>query len=117
MSKTDITASILSDNNFNLNDFNPAAIAINIAKQFKTRRLELNLTQGALAKKSGISLGSLKRFESKGEISLKHLLMMAVVLNATEEFYLLFSKKQYQNIEEVMTTKKAKTRQRARTNV
>jgi transcriptional regulator with XRE-family HTH domain len=79
--------------------------------------LELNLTQESLAKKSGISLGSLKRFENKAEISLKHLLMMAVVLNATEEFYRLFSKKQYQNIAEVLISKKAKTRQRARTHV
>ena len=70
---------ILSNNDFVLDDFNPRSIAKNIAKRLKQRRIELNLTQQELASKSGVSYGSVKRFETKFDISLKSLLMIAVV--------------------------------------
>lgn len=43
-------------------------IAEKIASDVKELRLRENLTQRALAKKSGVSLGSLKRFETSYEI-------------------------------------------------
>jgi len=92
---------------------NPKALALQIAINAKTRRLELNLTQEELAQKSGVSLGSVKRFESKHEISLKHLLLIAVVLNSTEDFKNLFLQKQYRSIDEVVVKKEMK-RKRAR---
>lgn len=107
-------ANILSHNEFILDEFNPNSIAENIAKRFKLRRLELNLTQKELAKKSGVSYGSIKRFESKGEISLKNLLMIAVVLNSTDEFNMLFSKEQYNSIDEIINLSETKKRKRAR---
>jgi DNA-binding transcriptional regulator YiaG len=97
-----------------LDDFNPKAIAEEIAEQ---RRLDADLSQAALAKRSGVSLGTLKRFESKAEISLKHLLMIAVALEATDEFHRLFSQKQYRSIDELIKVKKTKTRKRGRKNV
>jgi len=100
-----------------LNDFNPVSISKRIAASMKRSRLELNLSQHALAERSGVSLGSLKRFENSYEISLKHLLMIAVVLQATEEFHSLFSKRQYSSINEVIDAKKKKTRRRAGRNV
>ncbi len=105
---------ILSNKEFILDDFNPASIAKNIAKKLKQRRIELNLTQKELANKSGVSYGSIKRFETIYEISLKNLLMVAVVLNATEEFKLLFSKQQYKSIDEVLELAEKKKRKRAR---
>jgi transcriptional regulator with XRE-family HTH domain len=105
---------ILADNDFILDDFNPVAIARGIGKRMRERRLELNLTQKGLAEKAGVSLGSLKRFENTGEISLKHLLMIAVVLNSTEEFGMLFSKTHYQSIEEAMKLTATKKRKRGR---
>ena len=45
-----------------------------IAERAKFRRLEQNLTQEGLALRSGVSLGSIKRFERSGEISLKSLM-------------------------------------------
>jgi transcriptional regulator with XRE-family HTH domain len=107
---------ILADKTF-LNDFNPKLLATLIANNFKLRRLELNITQEYLAKKSSVSLGSLKRFETSDEISLKNMLLLAVALNATHEFKLLFSKQQYKNIEELTRITKKKTRKRARSNV
>lgn len=107
---------ILSDNDFMLDAFNPYAIAKGLAFRMRERRLELNLTQQALAGKSGVSLGTLKRFENSYEISLRHLLMLAVVLDATEEFLLLFTKRQYESIDEVIKATAVKKRQRGKRN-
>jgi transcriptional regulator with XRE-family HTH domain len=107
----------ITDSDFDLDEFNPRAIARNIASRMKKRRIELNITQQVLSEKAGISLGSLKRFETKFEISLKYLLSIAIVLDSTEEFNLLFSKQRYKNIDEVINTTQKKTRKRARNNV
>jgi transcriptional regulator with XRE-family HTH domain len=117
MKNTDITANILSANNFMLDDFNPGAIMKNIAERVKRNRLELNLSQNALSVRSGVSLGSLKRFEHKGEISLKSLILLAVALDATQEFSLLFSGKKYQSIDELLKKDKVHTPKRGRRNV
>ena len=106
---------ILADNNFDLDAFNPASIAFGIAKRMRERRLEMNLTQQSLTRRSGVTLGSLKRFERGNEISLKHLLMLAVVLDATEEFDLLFSRRQFVNIDEALKAS-SKKRQRGKHN-
>ncbi len=108
---------ILSDNNILLDDFNPFAIAREIALNLKQRRLEKNLTRQALATRAGVSLGTLKRFEDQSEISLKHLLMIAVALGATDEFHRLFSVKQYQSIDELLKVRVAKTRKRGTNHV
>lgn len=57
-----------------------------IAFRFKQKRLDKNLTQEGLSERSGISLGTLKRFENTGEISLQSLLKIALVLNVLDEF-------------------------------
>lgn len=117
MDTQNITANILSDNDFLLDDFNPGVILKNIAGRMKRNRLELNLSQNALAKKSGISLGSLKRFEQTGEISLKSMVMLALALDATHEFTQLFAGSQYQSINELLSKDKAKNAKRGRRNV
>ncbi|MEO0629001.1 MAG: helix-turn-helix transcriptional regulator, partial [Bacteroidota bacterium] len=43
-------------------------------------------TQADLARRSGVSLGSLKRFEQSGQISLDNLLKLARILGKLEEF-------------------------------
>jgi transcriptional regulator with XRE-family HTH domain len=97
-----LMTNILSDNEFSLDAFNPYAIAREMAGRLKKRRLALKLTQQALASKSEVSLGSLKRFEHQYEISLKHLLQLAVVLDATEEFSALFPVSKFSSIAEVL---------------
>jgi transcriptional regulator with XRE-family HTH domain len=117
MENGDITDNMLSVNNFVLNDFNPGLIIKGIAERVKRNRLELNLSQSALAARSGVSLGSLKRFEHKGEISLKSLVMLAVALDASNEFALLFSIRKYQSIDELLKKDKTHTPKRGRRNV
>lgn len=107
---------ILANKNYLLDEFNPKHLAKKIVGNLRNRRIELNITQEDLAKRSGISLGSLKRFENKFEISLKNLLLLAVALNSTGEFKTLFAQKQYSSIDEIVVTKKKKTRKRARNN-
>lgn len=109
-------AKMLSDKDFNLDAFNPYAIAREIASRARQRRLSMNLTQQVLAERSGVSLGSVKRFENRYEISLKHLLRLAVVLDSTAEFSALFPGAQYQSIKEVLKASELKTRKRGRKN-
>lgn len=62
-----------------------------IAERAKFKRLEQNLTQEGLALRSGVSLGSIKRFERSGEISLKSLIDIALALGCLEDFDALFA--------------------------
>ena len=117
MRKDDLIANMLSSNNFILEDYNPGSILKKIAERAKRNRLELNLSQSALAGKSGVSLGSLKRFEQSAEISLKNLVMLASSLDATEEFSLLFARKKYKSIDEVLRKDQRGTAKRGRRNV
>jgi transcriptional regulator with XRE-family HTH domain len=80
-----ITDNILATNEY-FEISSPPYLAHTIASHFKTKRMEINLSQEELARRSGVSLGSLKRFESLHQISLKNLLKLAVVLNSTGEF-------------------------------
>jgi len=98
-----------------LQDANPSAIMRGISERVKRNRLELNLTQKALAVRSGVSFGSLRKFETTGEISLKSLVKIAIALDATDVFADLFSQKQYQSIDELIQ-KKEKTKKRGRRN-
>ena len=102
------------DNEFILDDFNPPAIAKKLAGRVRKRRLFNNMTQKMLAEKSGVSLGSIKRFESIGEISLKHLLRIALVLDALHEFGNLFPEQEYKSIDDILKSRKLKERKRGR---
>ena len=72
------------------NLISPLDIRVSIADRFKRIRLDQNVSQEQLAERSGVSLGSLRRFESKGEISLKSLVRLAISLNRAQDFDLLF---------------------------
>ena len=70
----------------NININTPSNIIIQLKNNFKQRRLQFDLTQQGLSKRSGVSLGSLKRFESSGQISLESLLKVALVLECLDDF-------------------------------
>lgn len=57
-----------------------------IRDRLKARRLAMNLTQAGLAKRSGVSLGTLKRFETTGQVSIDSLLNLALVLECLADF-------------------------------
>jgi transcriptional regulator with XRE-family HTH domain len=57
-----------------------------LSYQFKKQRKALAYTQQELAERSGVSFGSLKRFEWSGQISLESLLKLALVLECLGDF-------------------------------
>lgn len=71
-----------------------------IAERVKQRRKECKLTQQGLAKKSGVSYASIRRFESTGEISFTSLLKIANALNALADFNMLFNNEIVSNLKE-----------------
>ncbi len=70
----------------NINISTPSSMMRQLKERFRARRLSMDLAQEGLAKKSGVSLGSLKRFESTGQISLESLLKLSLVLECLDDF-------------------------------
>jgi transcriptional regulator with XRE-family HTH domain len=94
----------------------PDSVMQTLKENFKNKRLSSDLTQEGLANKSGVSLGSLKRFESTGQISLESLLKLAVILECLEDFlYIAQEKKKIINsIDELLEKKESVKKQRGR---
>lgn len=84
----------------------PNQINIDLANRIKERRKEQKISQEGLSRLSDVSLGSIKRFENKGEISLSSLIKIAFALGLEDDFDLLFSKKGYSSIQEVIDERK-----------
>lgn len=68
----------------------PQDVMREIAERARKMRKQRKYSQAELADRSGVSLGSLKRFESTGKISLEALLKLAFALSSTAEFEILF---------------------------
>ncbi|MCL2844767.1 MAG: helix-turn-helix transcriptional regulator [Chitinivibrionia bacterium] len=73
-----------------------------MANRVKARRKEQNISQQKLAEISRVSLGSIRRFERSGEISLDSLLKIAIVLSCEKDFDEVFAKKTYLSLDEVI---------------
>ncbi len=75
---------------FDISDFvdtvTEASITENLIKRVKLRRKELKYTQQELAKRSGVSYASIRRFETTGDISLASLIKIAHAMNCLEDF-------------------------------
>ena len=65
---------------------NPQDVMEELRTRFKEKRIAMSYTQKECATRSGVSLGSLKRFESSGQIALESLLKLALVLECLEDF-------------------------------
>ena len=89
-------------NNKFLNQKTPNEIAKNLADEIKEHRKKLKISQEVLAQKSGVSLGSIKRFETKYEISLQSFIKIAIALDLDSDIEKLFTTKTYTSIEEVI---------------
>lgn len=77
-------------------------IDTDIAKRMAQLRKRRKISQKELAVRSGVSLGSLKRFEQSGEISLQFLTKLAIALEVEGELEDLFSEVPFASIEEVL---------------
>lgn len=84
----------------------PGNIAETIKNQCRLRRKEWHYSQAELARRSGVSYGSVKRFERLNEISLTSLLKIAMTLDCLSDFATLFSRPHYQSIKDVIHDQK-----------
>ena len=89
-------------NNAFLNQKTPREIAKSLADKIKEHRRKLKISQEVLAQKSGVSLGSIKRFETKYEISLQSFIKIAIALDLDNDIENLFKAKTYTSIDEVI---------------
>lgn len=87
-------------------DKKPLDIQLELAAKLRILRKSANMSQAELANRSGVSLGSLKRFESTGRISLESLLQLVEILDRLSEFEsLLLPKKDLSQIEKLFSNK------------
>ena len=80
----------------------PEEISLALAKRLSRIRKRRNLSQVQLSEKSNVSYGSIKRFETSGQISLLSLIKLFVALNCVDEIKSLFTQVEYGSIEEVL---------------
>jgi transcriptional regulator with XRE-family HTH domain len=75
--------------NYSINK-TPSQVQLELAERFKKLRKYKKLSQSELADKSGVSLGSIKRFEYTGQISLESLLKLAHLFDRLVDFEEVF---------------------------
>ena len=98
-------------NNFTLD--NPDDIAMQIAKNFRKRRVEKNITRQRIAELSGVPLSTLARFEQKGLIAFESLIKLAMALGYTSELKDLFCAPKFDTMEELDLIRQKSNNKRA----
>ncbi len=77
-----------------------------LADRVRNIRRRRSISQQKLADISGVSYGSIKRFEQTGQISLLSLTRIAMALDIAGELRNLFTEVPYQDIQEVINENK-----------
>ena len=80
----------------------PEEINLALAQRLSRIRKRRKLSQQELSEKSNVSYGSIKRFETSGQISLISLTKLCVALDCVDELRNLFTNVEYSSIEEVL---------------
>ena len=75
---------------------------LKLAQRVRNIRKRRSISQEKLASMSGVSYGSVKRFESTGQISLLSLSKIAMALDIADELRNIFSQVPYRDIKEVI---------------
>ena len=81
-------------------------IILNAANRFKKIRKIKKINQKELSLMSNVAYGTIKRFESKGEISLHALTKLCVAIDLDDEIINMFSNPNFKNIDEVIKYEK-----------
>lgn len=82
----------------------PYEVGLKIAQRHRSIRKRLKISQKEMAERSGVSLGSLKRFEASGKISLESLLKLIHLLGRLSDFDLVLKEKEnLDDIEKLFT--------------
>ena len=77
-----------------------------LAQRVQNIRKRRSISQEKLASMSGVSYGSIKRFETSGQISLISLTKIAIALDIADDIRNLFTTVPYRDIQEVINETK-----------
>ena len=77
-----------------------------LAQRVQNIRKRRSISQETLASLSGVSAGSIKRFETSGQISLISLTKIAMALDIADDIRNLFATVPYRDIQEVINETK-----------
>jgi transcriptional regulator with XRE-family HTH domain len=92
----------------------PEEVGKTLAARVKALRLAKGWKQATLAERSGVSLGSLRRFESTSQVSLQHLLQIAFALNRLDDFDALLQTPRASSLAELEAAERQPARRRGR---
>ena len=73
-----------------------------LARRVRNIRKRRSISQEKLAQMSGVSYGSIKRFEASGQISLISLTKITMALEIADELRTIFTQVPYKDIQEVI---------------
>ena len=76
-----------------------------LAQRVRKIRKRRSISQMKLASMSGVSYGSIKRFETTGQISLISLTKIAMALDIADELRNIFTRVPYRNIQDRKSTR------------
>jgi transcriptional regulator with XRE-family HTH domain len=88
----------------------PLDICRAVSERARAARLAADLTQEGLAQRSGVSLGTLKRFESSGAASLEVVVRIALALRMEGGFERVFQAPRFSSMDEVIASPKKRQR-------
>ena len=83
-----------------------------LANRLKRRRLASNLTLEGLAARSGVALGTLKKFEATGRIALPSFIRLVVALDDAPALEGLLKDAGYRSLDDVLKSEKLPKRGR-----
>ncbi len=84
----------------------PYEVGLKMAQRHRTKRKKMKISQKEMAERSGVSLGSLKRFERSGKISLESFLKLMHLLGRLNDFdHVLKENENTDDIEKLFTNK------------
>ncbi len=94
----------------------PSKTQKKLAENTRRQRLEMDLTQEGLAKRSGVPLPTLRQFEQKYSISLQSFLKLQMVLGGLDNILKAteVTKSEFASIDEVLKADSAPTRKRGK---
>ncbi len=92
----------------------PEKVRLALANRVRELRLVRGWRQVTLAERSGVSLGSLRRFETTGRVSLESLLKIAMALDRLGDFEALFQQPRARSLAELEASEEKRERKRGR---
>lgn len=90
----------------------PEEITIEMALRLRNRRLAQNLTLEGLARRSGVALGTLKKFERTGQIALVSFIRLVITLKDEAALEKILLEQKFETLDEILQSGKKPKRGR-----